>query len=78
MGRGRTEKLKNDSMMEKEREKRRRENQKSGEDEGKSERAREIPQSWYHMAGPPFLMRQRSVYSLALSHTQEEPQSCPS
>lgn len=34
---------------------------------------REIPQSWYHMPGPPFLMRQRSMYSLALSHTGGTP-----
>lgn len=34
---------------------------------------REIPQSWYHMPGPTFLMRQRSMYSLALSHTGGAP-----
>lgn len=33
----------------------------------------EIPQSWYHMPGPPFLMRQRSMYSLALSYTGGTP-----
>lgn len=43
---------------------------KAGRTRGKAEKKkREILQSWYHMAGPPFLMRQRSMYSLALSHT---------
>lgn len=45
--------------------KRQRERNRHGRKERKR---RKILLSWYHMAGPPYLMRQRSMYSLALSH----------
>lgn len=53
------------------------ENLKMGSTRGwkkkKKKNKQEIPQSWYHMPGRPFLMRQRSMYSLALSHTGQTP-----
>lgn len=61
-------------MTEQRKEKRRRERGKSQkENKFKRNSKREIPQSWHHMPGPPFLMRQRSTYSLALSLTGGTP-----
>lgn len=70
MGAGRAAKLKNGSMREKESDGEK--DKKVGRTRGK-ESKQEILQSWYHMPGPPFLMRQRSMYSLALSHTGGTP-----
>lgn len=65
----------------KHRERRRRRGIRRGKSKNKKERKKgrkkknkqEIPHSWYHMPGPPFLMRQRSMYSLALSLTGGTP-----